>query len=215
MAPHQKNYSSNLESSWSDDCYDRRWGQWYPCSSRSELLHRDGWRRSRNPSSTNIVLLNSDFNDVPEFFWRPSCGEQHWTNRSNLLYQNDLFLPLGYHLYPYALFFNVNYLLIFTFSLFKSPWSTNSSKGSHHCVRPLNAISNRLKSSRYYWRLAPWWSSLVCICAAFWGSKPWLVCSRPLSTRLPSLPLGSIGFLSVIQASLPINIGGPSSSSSL
>ena len=48
----------------------------------------------------NIVLLNSDFNDVPEILFE---GRRVVNNIGRIapifLYQNDLFLPLGYYLY--------------------------------------------------------------------------------------------------------------------
>ncbi len=93
VSPHQKNYLSKPWKRWSDNCYDRRWGQMIsPLSSRNELLHRDGWGILSARQIANIVLLNSDFSiDVPEILlkavvWWIAC-------RSNLLCQ--LFLPLN------------------------------------------------------------------------------------------------------------------------
>ncbi len=122
------------------------WGQWYPCSSRSRHM----LMAERNPATVRIanILLNSDFNDVPEILFEGRRVVNNIGRIARLLYQNDLFLPLGYLCHS-ALFFNVNYLLIFPFIPIQiPPWSTNSVEGFPPLCWPLNTqYPNRLKNT--------------------------------------------------------------------
>ncbi len=90
-----------LKAAGQDDCYDRRWGQWYPCSSRSRLLHCDGWGIQQPVKLPILFFLNSDFNDVQKFFLKAVVW---W-----ITLDESLNLILAIVCIASALFFNVNF----------------------------------------------------------------------------------------------------------
>ncbi len=119
---------------------------------------------------------------------------------------NDLFLPLGYLYRQCSFFFNVNYLRFFHSSLlFKSINWTNSSNRFHHLCWPCS-ISNRLKTLLKTFLLLAFTKRLMVVLAsclfALGASHGW---SAAEVYRNP-ITYGSTGFLSVIQACLPLNI---------
>ena len=158
----------------------------------------------------NIVLLNSDFNDVPEILFEGRRVVNNIGRIAPIFFIKTIYsFLLAIICIASALFFNVNYLLIFPFIPIQITLIDQFVEGFPPFV--LTFERNIKPVEKHFLRrslLLALPSALMVIFSVLfirlWGaSHGWS--AADMSTVSYYL-LGSIGFLSVIRACLPLNI---------
>ena len=158
----------------------------------------------------NIVLLNSDFNDVPEILFEGRRVVNNIGRIAPIFFIKTIYsFLLAIICIASALFFNVNYLLIFPFIPIQITLIDQFVEGFPPFVltfeRNIKPVEKHFLKRSLHLALPS--ALMVVVSVLFirlWGaSHGWS--AADMSTVSYYL-LGSIGFLSVIRACLPLNI---------
>ncbi len=141
--PHEKTTHQTLKAAGSDGCYDRRWGQSILALREAKLLHRDGWRRSATVKLPILFFWTLTLMTFQKFFLKAVIAVNNIGRIAPIFFIKTIYsFSWLYHLYVVLSSLTSTICWFSLSSLFKSPWSTNSSKVPTICW-PLNAISNR------------------------------------------------------------------------